>query len=102
MDNPGGPQLPYDLGQRTASVKFMSGDRAGQFISSFDAMFTAEGKLPGSGDSRSPLMAGTSSAPDHCHEKVADHHDPVMTNNLPGGKPESAAKTRAARLRRST
>jgi hypothetical protein len=33
---------------------------------------------------------------------LADHHDPVMTNNLPGGKPESAAKIRAARLRRST
>lgn len=33
---------------------------------------------------------------------LADHHDPVMTNNLPGGKPESAAQIRTARLRRST
>jgi hypothetical protein len=33
---------------------------------------------------------------------LADHHDPVTTNHLPGGKPESAAKTRTARLRRST
>ena len=33
---------------------------------------------------------------------LADHHDPVMTNHLPGGKPESAAKTRPARVRRST
>jgi hypothetical protein len=27
---------------------------------------------------------------------LADHHDPVMTDHLPAGKPESAAKTRAA------
>ena len=33
---------------------------------------------------------------------LADHHNPVMTNHLPGGKPESAAKTRTVRLRRST
>jgi hypothetical protein len=33
---------------------------------------------------------------------LADHHDPVTTNHLPGCKPESAAKTRTARLRRST
>ena len=33
---------------------------------------------------------------------LADHRDPVTTNHLPGGKPESAAKTRTARLRRST
>jgi len=33
---------------------------------------------------------------------LANHRDPVMTNPLPGGKPESAAKTRTARLRRST
>jgi hypothetical protein len=32
---------------------------------------------------------------------LADHHDPVMTINLPGGQPEPAAKIRAARLRRS-
>jgi hypothetical protein len=32
---------------------------------------------------------------------LADHHDPVMTNNLPGGKPGSAATPRTARLRRS-
>jgi curved DNA-binding protein CbpA len=40
--------------------------------------------------------------PFHVSPALADHHDPVMTNNLPGGKPESAAKTRTARLRRST
>jgi hypothetical protein len=32
-----------DLGQRTTSLKFLIGDRAGQFTSSFDAVFTAEG-----------------------------------------------------------
>ena len=31
-----------DLGQLTASVKFLIRDRAGQFTSSFDAVFTAE------------------------------------------------------------
>jgi putative transposase len=32
-----------DLGQRAASVKFLIRDRAGQFTSSFDAVFTTEG-----------------------------------------------------------
>ena len=32
-----------DLGRRAASVKFLIRDRAGQFISSFDAAFTAAG-----------------------------------------------------------
>ena len=35
--------LLMDLGQRAASVKFPIRDRAGQFTSSFDAVFTAEG-----------------------------------------------------------
>jgi transposase InsO family protein len=32
-----------DLGQRTASVKFLIRDRAGQFTDSFDSMFAAAG-----------------------------------------------------------
>src|SRR6266567_268665 len=32
-----------DLGQRTASVKFLIRDRAGQFTGSFDAVFKADG-----------------------------------------------------------
>ena len=32
-----------DLGQRSASVKFLIRDRAGQFTDSFDAVFTADG-----------------------------------------------------------
>ena len=32
-----------DLGQRAASVKFLIGDRAGQFTSPFDAVLTAGG-----------------------------------------------------------
>jgi hypothetical protein len=32
-----------NLGQHAASVKFLIGDRAGQFIGSFDAVSTAEG-----------------------------------------------------------
>ena len=32
-----------DLGQRATSVKFLIRDSAGQFTSSFDAVFTAEG-----------------------------------------------------------
>jgi len=35
--------LLMDLGQRTAAVKFLIRDRAGQFTRSFDAVFTAEG-----------------------------------------------------------
>ncbi len=35
--------LIMDLGQRAATVKFLIRDRAGQFTSSFDAVFTAEG-----------------------------------------------------------
>jgi len=35
--------LMLDLGQRAATAKFLVRDRAGQFTSSFDAAFTAEG-----------------------------------------------------------
>ena len=35
--------LLMDLGQRATSVKFLIRDRAGQYTSSFDAVFTAEG-----------------------------------------------------------
>jgi hypothetical protein len=35
--------LLMDLGQRVAKVKFLIRDRAGQFSSSFDDVFTAEG-----------------------------------------------------------
>jgi len=48
--NPDGPwtaqaarNFLMDLGHRTASVKFLIGDRAGQFTGAFDAVFTAEG-----------------------------------------------------------
>jgi transposase InsO family protein len=43
-----------DLGQRATSVKFLIRDRAGQFTSSFDAVFTAEGIR---------ILAGPSQAP---------------------------------------
>jgi putative transposase len=35
--------LLMDLGQRAATVKFLTRDRAGQFASSSDAVFAAEG-----------------------------------------------------------
>ena len=38
-----GPRVPGNLGQRAATVKFLIRDRAHQFTSSFDAVFTAEG-----------------------------------------------------------
>ena len=40
---PAARNVLMDLGQRATSVKFLIGDRAGQFTSSFDAVFTAEG-----------------------------------------------------------
>jgi putative transposase len=39
---PAARNFMMDLGQLTASVKFLIRDRAGQFTSSFDAVFTAE------------------------------------------------------------
>lgn len=42
MDN-AGSHILMDLGQRATSLKFLIRDRAGQFTSSFDAVFTAEG-----------------------------------------------------------
>ena len=35
--------VSMELGQRATAVKFLIGDRAGQFTSSFDAVFLAEG-----------------------------------------------------------
>jgi putative transposase len=47
-----------DLGQRSASVKFLIRDRAGQFAGSFDAVFTAAGgRIP-----TSPLQAPRANA----------------------------------------
>jgi putative transposase len=43
MDDQAARNFLMDLGQFTASVKFLIRDRAGQFTSSFDAVFTAEG-----------------------------------------------------------
>jgi hypothetical protein len=43
VDNPGSRNVLIDLGHRVASVKFLIRDRAGQFTSSFDAVFTADG-----------------------------------------------------------
>jgi transposase InsO family protein len=43
LDDPGSPQLLMDVGQLTESVRFLIRDRAGQFTSSFDAVFTAAG-----------------------------------------------------------
>jgi putative transposase len=53
-----------DLGHRTASVKFLIRDRAGQFTGSFDAVFTAEGirilASPPQAPERTPSANGSS------------------------------------------
>ena len=53
-----------DLGQRAASVKFLIRDRAGQFTSSFDALFTAERiRVLGSPPQGLPALSRSSSCP---------------------------------------
>ena len=53
--------------------------------------------------SRPPHVLSTAREPPGPRRRgLADHRVPVTTNHLPGGKPGSAAKIRAARLRRST
>jgi hypothetical protein len=49
-----------DMGERVADVKFLIRDRAGQFTSSFDAVFTAG--APGSWSARRRRLARTRSA----------------------------------------
>jgi len=86
------PNLLIDLGQRTSSLKFLIRDRAGQFTSSFDAVFTAEGI---SAVASPPQTSRANAICEHpvsmTHRRSAvDHWNPVTTSHLPGGEPEYA------------
>jgi transposase len=67
--------LLMDLGQRAATVKFLIRDRAGQFTSSFDAVFTAGGIS---------ILASPPQAPQGERDLREDHRHPAPGTPQPG------------------